>query len=149
MKKILSLSLLTSALVLSACGGSSDSSGNSNTNTYTKVLANKNEYSCPTQTAQTACSSDSTCKAASCTLTKQVVTPVDTTTTTACEVTATNVYGKNGTSCKYVATNANAVLTCSSGTLYIDGKIGGLISSNSSYGSGFTDGNTGIRYSCK
>lgn len=150
MKKLLSLSILASAMALTACGGgSSDSSGSSVSSSFTSTLANGNVYSCPTQTAFDSCKSDSTCKAASCDIKKQVSTPVDTTTTAACEATSTNVYGKNGSSCKYVTPTADAVLTCSNGTLFIDGKIGGLTSSNSSYGSGFTDGSTGVKYTCK
>ena len=147
MKKLWLAAVMVSGTILTGCGGGSSDSSGSYTSTYTSILGNKNEYSCPSATAQKSCDSDLNCVAARCTLTKAVVTP-PTSTTTACEATATNVYGKNGTSCKYTATNADAILTCSNGQLMIDGKIGNLTASGSSFGSGFKD-STGMSYSCK
>lgn len=147
MKKLLAISL--SAFLLSACGGGDSESSGNYTSTFKKILANQNEYTCTTQTAFTACTDDTTCKSAGCSLTKQVSTPSNTNTTKVCEVTAGNVYGKNGESCRYTSATANAVLTCSNNTLFIDGKIGNLTASNSSFGQSFNDGVSKLKFSCK
>lgn len=150
MKKLLSLTLLASAMSLTACGGgSSDSSGSTYTSTFKSTLGNGNVYSCPTQAALDSCKSDGTCQAAQCTITVQVVKPLDPNTTTPCEVSGNNVYGKNGYSCKFTdaTKDANVVVACDSNKLYIDGHVGNFYSSGSTYSSPFSM--NGTNFICK
>ncbi len=139
MKLSLSLLVLSSALVLSACGGDSDSSSF----TGTKTLGNGNVYSCPSEVALTACTTDATC-ATSCTLTKENVKPVNPSNpsaSNACETSGSNIFGVNGKSCiaSVPALNggADSTVDClSNGTLIINN---GLQVTNGSFNlNGFT-----------
>lgn len=129
MKKVFSGLVLASAFVLTACGGGSSDSSSTYTQSFKKVLTNKNEYSCPTRVAFDACGDDASCKVAKCTLTKEVVKPIDTTTLKACTIDGNNVYGKKGESCTFSIANYNhgatETLVCGS-----DGrlKVGGISS---------------------
>lgn len=106
MKKVLGSLVVASTFVLTACGGGG-SSESSYTATFSKTLANKNEYSCPTQVAFNACTDDASCKVAKCTITKEVTKPVDTTTLKACTIDGNNIYGTKGESCTFSIANVN------------------------------------------
>ena len=138
MKKLTSVFLLGTALALSACGGDSDSSGSSFTSSFTSTISNGNKYSCPSQAALDTCKTDSQCQAAKCTLTKQVTTPSDTTTNTACKVSGKTVTGYDSKSCKFVnkSVDANMVITCNSGQMQLDGNVGNFNSSGGTISSG-------------
>lgn len=146
MKKLLSLSILLSTMALTACGGGdSDSSGGSinNTTNYTKTLSNGNVYKCPSETALTSCTTDGTCKTASCTATKIVTPVVDQSTLSACEVSGTNIYGTKGKSCTFSISGFNGgkpqTLVCNT--------TGGGSTNGISFGNSFTL--NGMVLSCK
>lgn len=125
MRKVLGSLVLASTFVLTACGGGG-SSESSYTATFSKTLANKNEYSCPTQVAFDTCKDDASCKVAKCTLTKEVSKPADTTTLKACTIDGNNIYGKKGESCTFSIANHNKgateILVCdSNGRLNVGG----------------------------
>lgn len=132
MKKVLSGLVLASTFVLTACGGGSSES--SYTATFSKTLANKNEYSCPTKVAFDACTDDASCKVAKCTITKEVVKPVDTTKLKECDVSTStdgkNVYGTKGESCtfSYAKLNSGAteVLICDANGKYSIASLQGV-----------------------
>lgn len=104
MKSILSLCVIGSALFLSACGGSSDSSSY----TGTKTLGNGNKYTCSSEAAFSSCSNDATCMA-SCTLTSGNVKPVEPTSDdNNCETDGNNIFGVNGKSCLVSISSLNS-----------------------------------------
>ncbi|MFW2177044.1 MULTISPECIES: hypothetical protein [unclassified Moraxella] len=150
MKKLSALVVLfASSMALTACGGgSSDSSGSVNS-TFSSTLANGNVYSCPTKVALDSCKGDSSCQVAKCTITKQVVKPIDPTSTTVCEVSNNVVYARNGATCKYIDTtkDANVTVACDSNKLYIDGNIGRFFSTASTYSSPYNI--NGVNFVCK
>lgn len=95
MKNFLQLTILGSALALTACGGSSGSSSFNGT----KTLGNGNRYTCPSQQAMDQCTSDATCSKI-CTITKQVVKPVVPGKGNQCEIKGKTVHGVKGGTCK-------------------------------------------------
>ncbi len=123
MKKLMSLVALGSALALSACGGSSESSSF----TGTKTLGNGNQYTCTSEAAMDSCTSDSTCSA-SCSLTHKAVAPVDTSTPTGgkCKVDGNNIIGKKGKTCivNLPALNKgkDVEMSCKNGKLILGGS---------------------------
>ncbi|ELA09775.1 hypothetical protein MOMA_05215 [Moraxella macacae 0408225] len=130
MKKVLSLVMLMGALALTACGGgSSESSASSYKDVFKKViLLNGNEYSCPTQVAHNSCTTDDSCKAAKCTLTKAVNKP-NNPALKACAVKGKNIYGKKGESCTF----SLAILNKGAPQTLICGATGGASIANSFY----------------
>ncbi|WP_019519994.1 hypothetical protein [Faucicola boevrei] len=144
MKKVFSGLVLASTFVLTACGGGSSDSSSTYTQSFKKVLTNKNEYSCPTKVAFDACGDDASCKVAKCTLTKEVVKPVDIATTKACTIDGNNVYGKKGESCTFSIAKFNGgatqALTCST-------TGAGSIAGGINFGKSFVL--NGVTLSCK
>lgn len=139
MKKLAYVSMLGAtlgaALALSACGGDSDSSGAQYNSTYNIKLANGNEYSCPTETAHKQCTTDSTCKAATCKLTKKVVEPFYPDSTKNCEVIGTTIYGIRGETCKVSLSILNGgkpvpVICLNNGALILNGNTSGSGTTN-------------------
>ncbi len=103
MKKILSSFVICSALILSACGGDSDSSSDNNTTGFTgnKTLVSGNKYTCTTRESYSLCEDDKTC-AANCKLVAtnaNPANPIDPSVTNLCETEGFNVYGKKGGAC--------------------------------------------------
>lgn len=131
MKGFFNLCVIGSALALSACGGSSDSSSY----TGTKTLGNGNKYTCSSEAAFSSCSDDATCTA-SCTLTSGSVKPIESPSgDNACETDGNNVFGVNGTSCLVSVPSLNSgelsTVDClSNGTLIINN---GFTVSNGSF----------------
>ena len=103
MRKVLSSLIIFSALVLSACGGDSDSSSDTSNNGFVgyKTLVSGNRYMCSTREAYSLCEDDKTC-AASCKLIAtdaNPANPIDPSVTNPCDTEGVNVYGKKGSAC--------------------------------------------------
>lgn len=111
MKNFALLILTGATLSLAACGGSSDSSSFTGTNT----LGNGNVYTCSTEKALDACDDDASCAATDCTLTTKVVEPAS----ADCVKTGNTISIPKGTSCKVAFSGINGGVaqdaSCSSG----------------------------------
>lgn len=103
MKKVLSVLVACSALVLAACGGESDSSSEANSSGYigNMTLPTGNRYTCSSEPAYKLCKDDKTC-AANCKLIATdalPVNPINPSVTTTCKKEGVNIYGTKGKSC--------------------------------------------------
>lgn len=122
MKKLFGLALVSSALMLTACGGSSESSSYS----AKKTLGNGNVYTCTSEAAMSACTSDATC-ASNCTLTTKAVNPNPAVTQGSCAIDANKNVSVTTDGCTYSSSSFNAgqtlKYTCVNGKVTTSGGL--------------------------
>ncbi len=117
MNKFFSVLVLGSALALSACGGDSDSSG-SNNNTP-DLPTNPTTPTTPTTPTKPT--------------TPTTPTKPNPGTQNSCNVSGNTVTGTNNSSCIFKNSTSNAVISCSNAGLVVDGNIGGITLSKTTF----------------
>lgn len=117
MNKFFSVLVLGSALALSACGGDSDSSGSNNNTPDSPVPTNPTNPT-PTTPAKP---------------TPTTPTKPNSGTQNSCNVSGNTVTGTNNSSCIFKNSNSNAVISCSNTGLVVDGNIGGITLSKTTF----------------